>query len=194
MKTSKRTGIVTCDNVAEVGKAQRTIRAASGERFFVVDRNRRTATNGNGDTIDLSKAEWPVEPGQVIDPVAKKPLVGDYDLMAVIDPNAKGRNLALAVDNTANEARGNPLGTLTDDFTTSDIKKVAAEINRQLDQDRVLHGSQEAFDSLDNLAADEMVVGFFPDGATAAFNRPALKNFYESIGRSTLDLKRFLDQ
>ena len=193
MKTSKQTGIVTCQDIGEVGKAQRTVRSGSNRQYFVVDRNRRTATNGKGETIDVSDAEWPVEPGQVVDPVSQKPLVGDYDLMAVIDPNAKGRNLALAVDNTANARAGKPAGSLTDDFTNTDIKKVAADVNKQLDQDRVLHGSQEAFDSLDNLAADELVVGFFPDGKAVSFNREGLKTFYESIGRSTLDLKQFMD-
>ena len=32
--------------------------------------------------------EWPLEPGQVIHPSQKKPLVGDYDLLGVIDPDA----------------------------------------------------------------------------------------------------------
>ncbi|MCA9139201.1 MAG: hypothetical protein KDB00_20650 [Planctomycetales bacterium] len=193
MKTSKQTGIVTCDNTAEVAKARMTTRSGSNQQYYTVDRGRHTATNGKGESINLQDADWPVEPGQVIDPVSKKPLVGDYDLMAVIDPNAKGRNLALAVDNTANARAGKPKGTLTDDFTNTDIKKVAADINKQLDQDRVLHGSQEAFDSLDNLASDELVVGFFPDGQAVSFNREGLKTFYESIGRSTLDLKQFME-
>lgn len=193
MKTSGQTGIVTCKDIGEVAKAQRTMRSGSNRQYFVVDRNRRTATNGRGETIDVGNADWPVEPGQVIDPVSQKPLVGDYDLMAVIDPNAKGRNLALAVDNTANARAGRPPGSLVDDFTNTDIKKVAADVNRQLDQERVLHGSQEAFDSLDNLAADELVVGFFPDGQAVSFNREGLKTFYDSIGRSTLDLKQFME-
>ena len=193
MKTSSQTGIVTCRDVSEVAKAQRTIRSGSNKKYYVVDRNRRTATNGSGETIQLDNPDWPVEAGQVIDPVAQKPLVGDYDLMAVIDPNAKGRNLALAVDNTANARSGRPLGSLTDDFTNSDIRRVAADVNRQLDQERVLHGSQEAFDSLDNLAADELVVGFFPDGNAMSFNKQGLIDFYGSIGRSTLDLKQFMD-
>ncbi len=193
MKTSKQTGIVTCNDVAEAGKARRTVRAGSNRQYFVVDRNRRTASNGRGETIDVADADWPVETGQVIDPVSQKPLVGDYDLMGVIDPNAKGRNIALAVDNTANSRAGHAAGTLTDDFTNTDIKKVAADINRQLDQDRVLHGSQEAFDSLDNLDANEVVVGFFPEGDPLQFNREGLKTFYDSIGRSTLDLKKFMD-
>ncbi|MCS7469321.1 hypothetical protein NZK35_21940 [Stieleria sp. ICT_E10.1] len=192
-KTSKQTGIVTCKDISEVAKAQKTVRSGSNKQYFVVDRNRRTATNGKGETIDVSNADWPVEPGQVVDPLSQKPLVGDYDLMGVIDPNAKGRNIALAVDNTANARAGKPAGTLTDDFTNTDIKKVAADVNKQLDQDRVLHGSQEAFDSLDNLAADELVVGFFPDGQAMSFNREGLKTFYQSIGRSTLDLKKFMD-
>ncbi|MCD0459784.1 hypothetical protein [Roseiconus lacunae] len=193
MKTSPDTGIVTCKGADEIANAKATVRSGSDKKYYVVDSDRVTATDLNGNTIDLSSADWPVRPNQVIDPVSQKPLVGDYDLMGVIDPNAKGRNLALAVDNTANARTGRAPGTLTDDFTNTDIKEVASQINRQLDQDRVLHGSQEAFDSLDNLDPAEVVVAFFPDGNAVSFNKEGLKYFYQSIGRSTLDLKKFLD-
>ncbi len=194
MKTGKVSGIVTCKDAGEVAKAKNTLRHGSGKQYFVVDDTGRTASNARAETIDLSNADWPVEPNQVIDPVAKKPLVGDYDLMGVIDPNAKGRNLALAVDNVANQRAGKEAGTLADDFSNTEITKVAREVNKGLDQPRVLHGSHEAFDSIDNLDAGETVVGFFPDGRAFAFDRTGLKEFYETIGRSTLDLKRFLPE
>lgn len=192
MNTSKKTGIVTCKDVDEITKARKTTKAGSDKQYYTVDEHGRTATNGRGDTIDLADADWPVEPRQIIDPVAKKPLTGDYDLMGVIDPNAKGRTIALAVDNNANARRGLAPGTLTDDFTNTDIKKVAAQINSRLDQDRVLHGSHEFFDSIPNLKPDEVVVGFFPDGNVLSFNRKGLETFYQSIGRSTLDLVQFM--
>lgn len=192
MKTAKLSGIVTCKGADEAAKARRTLRHGSGKQYLVVDDTGRTASNARGEKIELSDADWPVEPNQVIDPIANKPLVGDYDLMGVIDPNAKGRNLALAVDNVANKRAGREPGTFVDDFSNTEITKVARRVNQGLDRPRVLHGSHEAFDSIDNLDAGETVVGFFPDGRAFAFDRGGLTEFYETIGRSTLDLKRFL--
>ncbi|MCC9601776.1 hypothetical protein LOC67_14545 [Stieleria sp. JC731] len=192
MNTSKDTGIVTCKGPSEVTKALQTVRSGSNKKYFVVDDTGKVARNLDGDTIDLANADWPVRPNQVIDPVSGKPLVGDYDLMGVIDPNAKGRNLALLVDNDANARLGRDPGAFVDDLNNTDIKKVAAEINQSLDQERVLHGAHEAFDSVENLKIGEVVVAFFPDGNVVSFNREGLSYFYQSIGRSTLDLKKFI--
>ena len=55
-----------------------------------------------------------------------------------------------------------------------------------------MHGHHGAFDSIDNLDPDEMVVAFMPDGVAVAMNKAALRQFYEKIGRSTLDLKQWM--
>ena len=57
------------------------------------------ARNGKGETLDLgTNPGWVMEKGQVIHPTQRKPLVGDYDLLGVIDPKAPGRNIAVAAE------------------------------------------------------------------------------------------------
>ncbi len=185
-KTSQTTGLTTC-KADQIAKARNTQKLkpgeATGPQYYVVDRNRRTATNGNGEAIDLSKADWPVEHGQIIDPVVKKPIPGDYDLMGVIDPNHTSANLALVSSE----------GQTVSNFTNHLVKQVGGRVNDLLDQPRVLHGAEEAYGNWGRIKADEVVVGFFPDGTTTAVNRNGLIQMYQSWGRKLIDMKSALN-
>lgn len=183
------TGIVTCDSIADVNQVRSTIDQASRKKYFTVDRNRRTATNGDGETIDLNTPDWQPEPGQVIDPTSKKPLVGDYDLFDVFDPKVVAGTKPA---NQGNLVLASKDGKFVDDFSNPEIRQVVAELNSALKSRRVMHGHHGAFDSIDNLKADEMITMFMPDGTAVSMNKAALRQFYEKIGRSTLDLKQWM--
>ena len=87
--TSKITGIVTAADAGEISAARRA-------GFFVIDAD-LVLRDANGLPMRFPKRpEWPLEPNQVIHPTQRLPLVGDYDLLGVIDPAAPGRNLTLA--------------------------------------------------------------------------------------------------
>lgn len=182
-------GIVTCDSAADAKTVRDTIDPVSNKKYYTVDRNRRTATDGDGNTINVNENEWPVEVGQVIDPSSKKPLVGDYDLFDVFDPKV------IAGDKPPNQGNlvlASSDGKFVDDFTNPEVRAVVSDLNESLGSRRVMHGHHGAFDSIDNLDPDEMVVAFLPDGLTVAMNKAALRQFYEKIGRSTLDLKQWM--
>ena len=178
LKTSPSTGLATAKNADEIKKA-RNLLHSSGKQYYVVDKGGRTASNARGEVLDLANSNWPPKAGQVIDPVAKKPIPGDYDLMGVIDPEATGRNLALV----------NSHGKRLKDFSNTWIKDIARRVNAQLDTSRVLHGAEEAYGNWSRIKADEIVVAFFPDGRTVAYNRNALIELYARYGRKLLDMK-----
>ena len=190
-KTSEL-GIVTCNN-AEKATSVKTVRGttdpATNKKYYTVDQNRRTATNGDGDTITLNEHEWPVQVDQVIDPSSQKPLVGDYDLFDVFDPKVIAGNKP---PNQGNLVLASSDGKFVDDFTNPEVRQVVDDLNESLRSRRVMHGHHGAFDSIDNLDHDEMVVAFMPDGVAVAMNKAALRQFYEKIGRSTLDLKQWM--
>lgn len=188
-KTNADSGIVTADDLGEATKVRETVAAGTGKKYYTVDRNRRTATNGDGETIDLSGADWPVETGQVIDPIAKKPLVGDYDLFDVFDPKVLA---GTKPPNQGNLVLASSDGKFVDDFTNPWVNRAIDDLNAAIGSRRVMHGTHGAFDSIDNLKADEMVTAFFPDGRAVTMNKEALREFYQRIGRSTLDLYQFL--
>jgi hypothetical protein len=105
--TSKKTGKVTAVTPEEVAACRRA-------NFYVIDAD-AVARRGPNDA--LSK-KFPFgtadqnEQGQVIDPRTNKALVGDYDLMGVVDPKAKGRNITLVWMN----------GIRVADFTSPDVR------------------------------------------------------------------------
>jgi hypothetical protein len=166
--TSKKTGKVTAVNPEQVAACRRA-------NFYVIDAD-GIARRGPNDA--LSK-KFPFgtgdqnEPGQVIDPRTNKALVGDYDLMGVVDPQAKGRNITLVWMN----------GIRVTDFTSPDVERVRAIINPRLDQPRVMHGAQDQFADFPEGGA----TAFFPNGLTWELkNGDSIRGFYELLGRETI--------
>jgi hypothetical protein len=176
IKTDPDTGIVTAKTTTEV-------KGARSEGYYVVDGDdipRRFVIGTDGvrrsEVLRFdSKPDWPIEPGQVIDPTLKKPLVGDYDLLSVIDPNAKGRNIV----SVPNDIKG--------DYAGAHINRVREALNAQMDRPRVMHGAQDGFDSISMLDEAEEAMGFFPDGSTRRFkNGTEVRQFFNEIGRQDI--------
>lgn len=165
--TSKTTGIVTAANADEV-MAARTF------NYYVVDAD-GIARNATGQALKLPpRTEWPLEPGQIIDGRQMKPLVGDYDLLGVIDPGAKGRNIVLAAD------RGETLFNWTNPENT----RIAKALNDAMDQPRVLHGAHDGFAAVDSAGSATV---FFPDGFVLELpTAEAVAQFYRQIGRAPI--------
>lgn len=182
-KTSDVTGIVTCRSVEEVMEARNA-------EYYIVDADRLTAKNAGGQVIDVRGRGWPVEPGQVIDAVSKKPLVGDYDLFDVFDwgvldgrqPGNHG-NLVLATSE----------GKLAKDFTNPRGRQIKDALNAAFGSPRVMHGHHGAYDSIENLKSGELVTAFLPDGTVVSMEKAGLHEFYQRIDRSTLDLIKWRD-
>jgi len=181
IKTSKTTGIVTASSEGEINAARKA-------GYYVIDKDgiaRGWRLNKGGNTTDLAaldlkgKTNWPLETGQVIHPDQLKPLVGDYDLLAVIDPKAMGRNIALATkDGEAVASRTNPI-----------IERVRRALNSRMGQDRVMHGSHDAFDDLRSAVSKsgDGAIVFTPEGEVRLLNNlEDVEEFYRLIGRQTM--------
>jgi len=189
IKTDPNTGIVTAQNVNQ-------IKGARSEGYYVVDgddvpRRFVIGSDGTRRTEVLrfdSKPDWPIEPGQVIDPTLKKPVVGDYDLLSVINPKNKGQNIVSLPKNKVTgdfEAPGDH--GATGDFAGAHINKVRDALNAQMDRPRVMHGAQDGFDSISTLDEAEEAMAFFPDGTTKKFKNPAeVRQFFDEIGRQDI--------
>jgi hypothetical protein len=165
-KSSKTTGIVTTATLSEALEAHQA-------GYYIVDAA-GVPRNAAFEPLELTKCEWPLELGQVVDGTLKKPLVGDYDLLGVIEPGSPGRNIVLAVkDNVPVKNRTNPR-----------INAVAEAINRQLDRPRVLHGAWDGFDEAST--AGEVTV-FFPDGTvTELTTAEQIAAWYTALGRKSI--------
>ena len=167
--TSHETGKVTCTNADEMQKAR-----AAG--FYVIDAD-GFARNASGAALaarfNLADTNQQNAPGQVIHSEQHKALVGDYDLLAVIDPLAPGRNIVLAAAN----------GEAVEDRLGPEVARVMGLVNPRLDQPRIMHGAHDQFDDL----PDGGSTAFFPDGAPMLlWNRDQTTNFYALIGRETV--------
>ncbi|MHC4268313.1 MAG: hypothetical protein ACYSTS_07590 [Planctomycetota bacterium] len=120
----------------------------------------------NGKVLELTDKFWKLEKGQVIDVADMKPVVGDYDLMGILDPDATGRNLSLVVSNK--EA--------VEDVTSPIVSKFKHAVNAKLDRNRVLHGAQDQYGGF---RGDATVI--YPDGsATYLPTEEAVEAFYKS--------------
>jgi len=176
IKTSKVTGIVTA--VEENGALSvKDMITARSKGYYVVDAD-LVARNAGGEALELRNPDWPLEPGQVIDPHQLKPLVGDYDLLGVIDPTAPGRNLVVAASE----------GKIRTDWTNPMTRRVAAELNAGMDQPRVMHGAQDGLSGEYGGIPDKGgAVVFYPDGNAKYLATPAeVREFYDSINRQTI--------
>ena len=167
--TSHTTGKVTCVNPDEFTKAR-----AAG--FYVIDSDgfaRNAAGAALPQRFNLASEEEQNEVGQVIHPVQQRALVGDYDLLTVIDPLAPGRNIVLA---TAN-------GEAVEDRLGPDVERVMDVINPRLDQPRIMHGAHDQWDDLPEGGSTV----FYPDRSSEMiWNREEMTNFYALIGRQTI--------
>lgn len=172
VKTSPRTGIVTTnrlDEINDVSKAGYYVTQADGHAYSVLGKKLELPAN----------KDWTFEPGQVIDPKVKKPLVGDYDLMAVVDPSAPGRNIALATDG----------GVAVANRTNPAIERVRKLFNQMIGEERVMHGAHDSFGSLESAVskAGDGVTVFKPNGdAILLESIDDLSRFYQSIGRQPI--------
>jgi len=153
---SSSQGIVMAEDVKKV----------RSRGYAVVDED-LVARTKDGKPIDLPPSVfWKLEKGQVIDVKSKKPVVGDYDLMGVIDPDAPGRNIALVATNRE----------LVADVTSPIVRKLKDSVNRRFDTDRVLHGAQDQYGGFRGGATV-----IYPDGhATFLPDEASVKAFYDS--------------
>jgi hypothetical protein len=166
--TSKKTGKVTAVSPGEVS-------ACRAANFYVIDADgvaRRGPNDALPSRFPFGTAEQNA-PGQVIDPKKNTALVGDYDLMGVVNPEAKGRNLTLIWTN----------GVRMSDFTSPEVDRVRMMVNARLDQPRVMHGAHDQFADFPESGA----TAFFPNGVTWELkNGESIRGFYELLGRQTI--------
>jgi hypothetical protein len=166
IKSSRTTGIVTATTAEEVAQAHKA-------GYFVVAED-GVPRGQAGEVLDLNKSLWPIEKGQVVDGVTKKPLIGDYDLLGVIEPGSPGRNIVLAVKD----------GVPVADRTNPRTNKVIDALNKELDRPRVLHG---AWDGFDEAAKAGEVTVFFPDGTVMELTTAEqITAWYAAIGRKSI--------
>jgi hypothetical protein len=171
INTGPESGIVMANSPMEVSRAQKL-------GYYVVGSDGRTATRivkvGDKEVYEgmsLDSPFWKVEKGQVIDPAMKKPIVGDYDLMGVVNPKNPGQNIHLVASN----------GELVTDISSPVVKRAAKAINDQMPFPRVLHGPQDAYKGFRKGAT-----AFEPDGTVRHFvTEGEVKAYYESLGRQT---------
>lgn len=168
INTSPQSGIVMANTSDEVLKAQRLGYYVVGDgrkaKRFIKQNNQEVA-----EEIPLNGTFWQVEKGQVIDPVTKKPIVGDYDLMGVIDPKNPGQNIGLVAKN----------GEKLTDVSNPLVQKAAASINLRMDMPRVLHGPQDMYKGFRKGAS-----AYMPDGTVRHFDtEDGVRAFYESLKR-----------
>lgn len=175
---SSSTGVVTAAGPSE-------IKTAYDAGYYVVGADgvarREFFDKFNGrqvkQELKLQNVFWNLQPGQLIDPKLKKPLVGDYDLMGVIDPQSRGRNVVLVAKD----------GVRVADVMSPMVREVKDTANKKFDQPRVMHGAHDQFAAFRGGATVFFPKRFFP-------NRPplllpdefAVKLFYESIHRQTI--------
>jgi hypothetical protein len=168
LHTGEMTGKVTAKDPAEAAAAR-----AAG--FYVIDadgiarRNRgeQLTKKFPFNTADQNAA------GQVIDARTQLALVGDYDLMGVIDPDAKGRVLTLVASD------GMPVANRTN----PDVDRVISDLNAHMDQPRVMHGPQDLYQSFRGGCT-----AFMPDGEVEELKTEQdVRTFYEKMNRQTIE-------
>jgi len=172
--TDPRTGVATCKKPGE-------FKAAYDSGYYVVDADlvARREVNENGRIIKkelkIGRPFWQLAPGQVIEPVTMKPLVGDYDVMDVIDPKSPGANVALVSKNGEN-----PINV-----ESPQSRRVRADINPRLDRPRLLHGGQGQLRGQYGGFRGGAVV-FRHDGfAMELPTQDHVEEYYDDIGRET---------
>ena len=174
-KSSPTTGILTATVQADK-------ELVLNSKYILINESReavRRLPSGALETVKLERPLfWDLEPGQVIDPVVKKPVVGDYDLMGVYSPASPGQNITLATRKYG-EVVKNRTSPLFDEFSA----KVNGKFKSTGDQPRILHGAQDQFGGFAGGAT-----AFFPDGTVLYLESEAeVEAFYKSVGRETIE-------
>jgi hypothetical protein len=124
------------------------------------------------DELKLEGAFWQLEKGQVIEGASRKPVIGDYDLMGVINPKNLGQNIALHSSK----------GVTPSDISSPIVNKFKAAVNGRMDRPRVMHGAQDQFAGFRGGATV-----FYPDGRVVFLaDDAAVKAFYDTIRRETI--------
>jgi hypothetical protein len=167
LHTDALTGKVTAKDAADRAAAR-----AAG--FYVIDDDgvaRRKQGEALAKKFPFNTADQNA-PGQVIDPKTLLAIVGDYDLMGVVDPEAKGRVITLAASN----------GMPVEIRTNPDVNRAINDLNAHMDQPRVMHGPQDLYKSFRGACT-----AFLPDGTSEELNtEQKVRDFYAKIGRQTI--------
>jgi hypothetical protein len=166
--TNPSTGILTA-----TAEADRTL--VYRNNYILVDEQRvarRMVPGGKLETVELHDPFWKLEPGQVIDPALKKPVVGDYDLMGVFSPANPGQNITLVTSG----------GYRLENMTSPFVEKFSASANGKFDMKRILHGAQDQYKGFRGGAT-----AFFPDGTVLFMETEKdVEIFYNSVGRQPI--------
>lgn len=176
-KSNPKTGLLTATEAGHITEAHR-------HGYFVVDEAlvaKRIVRGPDGreqvEELALHNPFWRLEKGQVIDPRLRKPVVGDYDLMGVIDLRSPGRNMMLVGSNA--KAVQNPI--------SPEVKRVMNAVNERMDQNRVLHAAQDQFLDLKDGGFQGGVINFYGDGTVEILRTQSeVEVFYRRIGRETI--------
>jgi hypothetical protein len=169
--TSPQTGVVSARNAADIQTAYK-------QGYYVIDADRvarRKVMRGGQEVTEemrLDGAFWEVEAGQIIDPALRKPVVGDYDLMGVMNPRNMGQNIALHARKDVN----------VEDISSPIVERFRSAVNKKMDMPRVMHGAQDQFAGFRGGATV-----FYPDGRVIHLaDEAAVETFYRSIRRETI--------
>lgn len=130
--------------------------------------------------LHLQHAWWKVEKGQVIDPVIKKPVVGDYDLLGVAPLKSPGSSVAGVPDDVAG---GNWTGPWVEKYQEAANLRF---IGKGGNPPRVLHGAQDQYQGIAKYQGltDDTAYAVFPDGRVVMLEgRQQQQAFYDAIGR-----------
>jgi hypothetical protein len=167
-KTSKSTGIVTARFDADIADIQ----LARKMGHYVVDPD-GIPRNLKGEVLlfEGGQASWPLEPGQIIERISKKPFVGDYDLLDVIDPKMlKSKGVI--------EKQYYGMGQTN--ITNSDTVEALRQLNAAMGEQRVMHGGAALYDDVGKAGNVTM---FFPDGASQHHSAEEMKALYSKWKR-----------
>jgi len=178
-KTSKDTGVLTAETAEDIAKVRQ-------HGYFLIEADgvaRRTVMKQGKEVVEelpLKNTYWTVEKGQVIDPVLKKPVVGDYDLLGVAPLKSPGSSVAGVPDDVAG---GN--------WTGPWVEKYAEAANRRFvgkagNPPRVLHGAQDQYQGIAKYQGltDDTAYAVFPDGRVVMLHgKEQQQAFYDAIGR-----------
>jgi hypothetical protein len=166
--TSKSTAILTATTAADKELVLKSKYILISDSKVAV----RRLPNGAMEQVELQNPFWQLEPGQVIDPALKKPVVGDYDLMGVFSPDNPGQNIAL------HSVAGEKLKNMTSPL----VDKLSQAVNTKFDMARVLHGAQDQYAGFRKGAT-----AFFPDGVVVYMEtEEEVKALYDAVGRQPI--------
>jgi hypothetical protein len=172
-KTDAKTGVLTAQNADDIALVKQ-------HGYFIVEEGGIARRYQGGKVVEeftpTKTANWTIERNQVIDPVSKKPVVGDYDLLGVAPMKSKGSSVA-----------GVPDDVQYGDWTGPHVEAYRKAANQQLGHPpRVLHGAQDQYGGDPNYIGltDDTSYAIFPDGRIHIMEgKAAQQEFYDYLGR-----------